>query len=296
MSNSAPVSGGRRARRPLSHARARVAALACALAVAPLGAAVIDFSDVPLTGPAVATYAGPGGGVYYNGSDGAGSFASGGASFNNNFTDWGYGFTSWANFAYSTTSDTTTSGYVNEYSAYSSGNSGAYGIAYFSAYDPAPRITFAQAVAPQSVLLTNTTYAALDMLSGASGFSKKFGGATGDDPDWFRVTFTGYDASSAVTGTVVFYLADFRFSDNSLDYIVDDWTSVDLSGLGSGVRAIELSFASSDVGMFGINTPTYVAFDNLAYTPVPEPSAFAGFAGLGALAFALRRRPRRSAA
>jgi hypothetical protein len=32
---------------------------------------------------------------------------------------------------------------------------------------------------------TNTTYAALSMLSGDS-FAKKFGGASGDDPDWFK--------------------------------------------------------------------------------------------------------------
>ena len=147
----------------------------------------------------------------------------------------------------------------------------------------------ANAIAP------NSTFAALEILHG-SGFAKKFGGVTGDDPDWFSVTFTGYDADGFGTGTVVVYLADYRFADNASDYLVSDWTTYDLSGLGSGVKTIVLSLASSDVGAFGINTPTYVALDDLAYVAVPEPAAAATIAGLGAIAVAVSRRRRRAVA
>ena len=289
MSVNVLLPGGRSARRSLVNVRAGVAALVLASAALPLGAAVLDFGDLSLAPSS-----------YYNGGPATNSagWTSGGAAFGNTFTDFGGGFSAWAGFAYSNTSDTVTPGFGNQYSAYSltTPNSGVYGMAYYSAYDPAPRITFAGEVAPQSVLLTNNTYAALDILNG-SGFAKKFGGASGDDADWFTVTFTGYDADDAVTGSVTFYLADYRFANNALDYVVSDWTSVDLTGLGSGVKSITLALDSSDVGMFGVNTPTYVALDNLNFAAVPEPSASAALVGLAVLAAgASRRRPRRGAA
>ena len=123
-----------------------------------------------------------------------------------------------------------------------------------------------------------------------------FGGASGDDADWLTVTFTGYDAGDAVTGATTFYLADYRFVNNALDYVVDDWTTVDLTGLGGAVKSIRITLDSSDVGMFGINTPTYLAIDNIAFAPVPEPSAVAALAGLGALASGASLRRRRASA
>lgn len=280
--------GGRSARRPLFNVRASVAALALLSAAAlPLGAAVVDFGDLSLAPSS-----------FHNGGPATNSagWSSGGVAFGNSFTDFG-GFSTWAGFAYSNISDTTTSGFGNQYGAYSlvTPNDGVYGVAYHSAYDAPPVVTFADPVAPQSVRLTNSTFAALEILHG-SGFAKKFGGVTGDDPDWFSVTFTGYDADGFGTGTVIVYLADYRFADNASDYLVSDWTTYDLSGLGSGVKTIVLSLASSDVGAFGINTPTYVALDDLAYVAVPEPAAAATIAGLGAIAVAVSRRRRRAVA
>ncbi len=61
-----------------------------------------------------------------------------------------------------------------------------------------------------------------------------------------------------------------------------------LTGLGAP-GSIGLSFASSRVGMYGIDTPTYVAVDQLALTP--EPSAV-GLALLTMFAPLSRRRRR----
>lgn len=265
----------------------RLASAASFALAAPLASALtVDFGDVNLSTPPAQSGSG---GVYYNGSDGAGGFSSGGASFNNNYNaDWD----SWDGFAYSTATDTATVGYTNQYSAYAlGGNTGAYAVA-FSGYATPTSIGFASGVAPISVDLTNTTYAALDMLNGGLFGSKKFGGASGDDADWFSVTFTSYDAGHAEIGSVTFYLADFRFADNSLDYVVSDWTNVDLTGLGSGVRSIELSWASSDVGDYGMNTPAYIALDNLAYSAIPEPASAATLAGAALLGLAAIRRRR----
>ncbi len=112
-----------------------------------------------------------------------------------------------------------------------------------------------------SLMVTNTTYAALSMRDGDS-FAKKFGGADGNDPDFLLLTITGKNSAGAAIGTVEFYLADYRFADNSLDYIVDDWIQVDLSPIAHA-RSLEFAVSSSDVGPFGINTPAFFAVDEI---------------------------------
>jgi hypothetical protein len=87
-----------------------------------------------------------------------------------------------------------------------------------------------------------------------------------------------------------FYLADF-LEGNSL--IVNTWELLGLSLLSSPA-SIGLSWAWSDVGQFGINTPTYVALDSLTLSPVPEPSTWAILvAGVGGAAAATGVRRRR---
>lgn len=256
---------------------------------APLAALTIDFSDVDLSTPPAQSYAGPGGGVFYNGSDGAGGFTSGGASFVNHYNSgWG----SWSGWAYSTAADSTTGGFTNQYSAYPGARSpgAAYGVAYVSSYDGATTIELpVGGDTPLSLTLANTTYAYDSMLNG-DGFAKKFGGATGDDADWFLLTITGRDAFGASLGEVDVYLADYRFVDNDLDYILTGWTDVDLSGLGSGVRMLEFTLSSSDTGAYGMNTPAYFALAGI--TAVPEPASFAVLLGGLSLAFACNRRRR----
>jgi hypothetical protein len=75
---------------------------------------------------------------------------------------------------------------------------------------------------------------------------------------------SGYNSNHDSLGTVVFYLADFRFEDSTQDYIVDSWQTVDLSSLGA-VRYLDFKLESSDVGQYGMNTPAYFALDNLVY-------------------------------
>jgi hypothetical protein len=133
-----------------------------------------------------------------------------------------------------------------------------------------------------SVMITNTTYAYQAMKNGDDGnivpFCKQFGGVTGNDQDWFKLTIVGKNGIN-ITGQIDFYLADYRFADNAQDYVIDQWTEVDLSSLGL-VTSLEFSVASSDYG-----TPTYFAMDNLNI--VPEPATMSLLA-IGVLA--LRRR------
>jgi len=218
-----------------------------------------DFQDLSLASES-----------YWNGSDESGNFTSGELSFNN---DYNASYMSWVGFAYSNMTDQTTVGYTNQYSAYveTPNSSDIYGVAY-EGFAGQPIISSAnpdQGGVIESIAVTNTTYAALSMLNG-DAYAKKFGGVSGNDEDWFLVTFEGFNGSTS-TGTVDFYLADYQSSNNANDYIISDWANVDLTSLGY-VNRIELSFDSSDVGDFGINTPTYAAIGNVTMASVPEPS------------------------
>jgi hypothetical protein len=105
--------------------------------------------------------------------------------------------------------------------------------------------------------VTNTTYAALAMKNGSSP-AKVFSYADGD---WFKLVIEGIDKNGNPTGKVEFYLADFRTP--SSPGIITEWTSVDLSSLGS-VAEMKFDLQSSDTGAYGMNTPAYFCFDNLA--------------------------------
>lgn len=108
--------------------------------------------------------------------------------------------------------------------------------------------------------VTNTTYAYTSMKNGDS-FAKKFGGATGNDPDWFLMEVFGYSGGAQKTDTVKFYLADFRSSNNSLDYILKTWQWVNCTKLGA-VDSIYFKLTSSDNGMWGMNTPAFFSIDD----------------------------------
>lgn len=220
------------------------------------------------------------------------SFLSAGAVFNNSYNSL---FSSWGGFALSRVTDNATAGFGNQYSAWPGsgfGGSSQYAVGYVDSFTPTiPTITLPTGEVPLSLSITNTTYAALVMRDGDSMFGvERFGGTSGNDPDWLKLVITGVDASDAPTGMIEFYLADYRFANNAQDYIVNAWTNVDVSALPWSTRALKFDIQSSDVGTFGINTPTYFAVDQIT-TSVPEPSA-AMLLAVGALTALRRRRER----
>ncbi len=197
---------------------------------------------------------------YWNGSDGSGGFTSGSAYFSNNYdAAWG----SWDGFSYSNIADTTTGGMAGQYNAIAGGgqgNSANYTIGYVGWALP-PTVTLSVTDVVDGFYVTNNNYTYYAMLNG-DAFSIKFGGESGNNQDWFLLTITGKDVDGVVTGTVDFYLADYRFADNSADYIVNTWQYVDLTSLGA-VKSLEFTLSSSDVGQWGMNTPAFFALDTL---------------------------------
>ena len=176
---------------------------------------------------------------------------------------------SWGGFAgatYSNITDTNNVTYTNDIAAYNGvGASGS--TQYVTAYG----LEFGMKITPNSqqtlsgVYVNNTRYTATSMENGDM-FAKKFGGLTGDDEDYYKVIFYGYQQGVKIADSVEFYLADYRFSDNTQDYIIKDWTFVDLSLLASA-DSISFDYVSTDVGDYGYNTPTYFCMDNMVFKP-----------------------------
>jgi len=249
-----------------------VVVIVCLLAGVINAGTLVDFEDLNLETDS-----------YWNGSDLSGGFESSDMWFNNNYDSL---YWSWDGFAYSNIADTTSTGWDAQYNAITGNGydgSANYGVGFvgFGFNDP-PAMTLDVPGRIDGFYVTNNNYAYYSMMTG-DAFAKKFGGATGEDEDWFMLTVTGKDVTGAVTGTVDFYLADFRFEDNGMDYILDDWAYVDLTELGA-VKNLEFGLTSSDTGSMGMNTPGYFVIDNII---VPEPIT-AALLALGAMA--MRRK------
>ena len=118
--------------------------------------------------------------------------------------------------------------------------------------------------------VTNTTFAYLAVAEGNDGQEPGqpplFVKGPFTDDDWFKLEIVGQDSTGTETGRVDFYLADFR---NGASTIIDDWTWINLQGLGDGVKSLAFELSSTDEGMFGMNTPAYFAMDNLTIV-IPE--------------------------
>ena len=215
----------------------------------------VDFEDLTVSGS-----------LYWNGSDKSGKFTSGGITFENNYNT---SFGSWDGFARSQKADATTAGYGNQYSVYDPANMANKFLIYYPPFgaDAFASFPLGEEHIISSIGICNSTYTALTMKIGDSNFAKKFGGVSGNDPDWFKITAIGYNAAGDSVKSAVFYLADYRAADNSKDYIVNKWTTFDLSLLGK-INKLTFRFSSTDNGAWGMNTPSYVCLDNLKYEQV----------------------------
>jgi len=186
-------------------------------------------------------------------------------------------------FVVSSSTTTGTTGYLfegnaAEISAQSNGGAGG-GVGgstnFAVGYDAESFVNLPAGYRPSSVSATNVaTTAWLLANTDPNGFSQPLS----QDGQEFSVTFRGWSlpgAQGTQLGSSTFVLGSYSGGAAS---IVDAWTLVDLTSLGNAA-SVDLTFASYDVGSFGINTPTYVAIDNLTLTAVPEPGIWALLGG-----------------
>jgi hypothetical protein len=172
--------------------------------------------------------------------------------------------------------------YTNKYdsTAMPTSTPGLYGVKPYKGYNNSNTYVIAQnqgiinLTAPSTTVegfyITNSTYAYKAIKHGDS-FSRKFGDTTGTGsgttipqgsyPDFFKVTVRGYDNGSLKPDSAVFYLADYRFSNNSQDYVVSNWQWLNTSALGE-IDSLKFFMYTSDNGQFGPNTPLFFGIDN----------------------------------
>jgi hypothetical protein len=226
---------------------------------------VLDFESVPassLAGPTAYgenLYEGFEGEQFTSYTDTATGLTFGINESNGEYNFWNGGV------APSRWADSTTAGLANQCSVYAPGGQGSsqtFAVVNYSAFenrggevyfaDPTAEATF------DHVWVANATYTALSMKNG-DDYARRF-----EAGDWFLLTITARDKTGAETGTPVeFYLADLRTA--SSPGILDDWAKVDLTPLGQRVHSLEFTLSSSDTGEWGMNTPGYFCFDNLAF-------------------------------
>lgn len=210
--------------------------------------------------------------TFLNDAGAPGAFSAGNISLPNNYNA---AWMSWDGWAISNRTDNTTPGFLNESSAIA--GSGAQGSATYalSYVLGASTLRLENRGTVNGLYVTNNTYAYFSMKDG-DAFAKKFGGITGNDPDFFLLTAKKYLDGQLSADSVNFYLADYRFANNAQDYIVNDWTWLDLSSLGNA-DSLRFTLSSSDVGAFGMNTPAYFCVDNVTTTDLvssKDPLAF----------------------
>ena len=205
------------------------------------------FEDVPL-----------GSGGIWQPPVGENEMPSGGWLFTNN-TQNGY----WGGFTASNRTNLNQTGLDAQYTAVTGcGYDGStqYAVAYTMGVQTDVYATDGQLHTVTGCYVTNNLWTYQDILQGGYG-EQPYGGPTGNDPDWFKVTATGKNASGQTVGALDFYLADFRFVNNEEDYVLNTWEWFDLSPLGN-VATISFSLSSSRDSGYNMITPAYFCMDN----------------------------------
>ncbi len=211
---------------------------------------VADFEDFGLNS-----------GEFMNGDDLSGGFTDEGVFLPNEYNTM---FASWTGWALSAGNDTTTPGFTNQYSAIpgeGAEGSSTYAVRYHFVPNQLHLTGESMGKPVSGMYITNSTYAFLSMRDG-DAYAKRFGGESGTDPDYFLLTIKGFRDSRITSDSVNFYLADFRSDAPDEDYIIDEWTWVDLTALGA-VDSLWFNLESTDNGQFGMNTPAYFCIDRI---------------------------------
>ena len=177
----------------------------------------------------------------------------------------------WGGFTASNHTDLNQSGLSAQYTAATGvGYDGTtqYGVAYCMGVQTDVYASDGQAHTVTGCYVTNNLWAYQNMHDG-DATATPFGGTTGNDPDWFKLTATGKNANGQTIGTAEFYLADYRFANNDEDYIINTWEWFDLTSLGA-VHTISFSLSSSKNNSGGMITPAYFCLENFnGEAPLP---------------------------
>ena len=113
----------------------------------------------------------------------------------------------------------------------------------------------------ESIQICPTSYV-YGVITQGNPFGNNPGQSLKEVAGWFKVIATGYDAYGNEVGSMEKYLCDYRNGANIVE-LATTWQSWSLSGLGM-VNKVVFGFEGSDVGDYGLNTPSYLAIDNIS--------------------------------
>ena len=180
--------------------------------------------------------------------------------FNNEYNEmWG----AWSGWAISSKTDSVTAGFTNDLSSIAGQGhlSTTYAVAYVAGGKNYMAIDNKD-ISITGIHISNSTYAYRSMESG-DAFAKKFGGISGSEPDFFKLTIGAMKDGKVLDQEVEVYLADFRSQVASEDFILKGWKFIPLEfGV---VDSLSFVLSSSDNGAFGMNTPAYFCLDDVSY-------------------------------
>ena len=125
-------------------------------------------------------------------------------------------------------------------------------VAFIGSYGDVPSLSFSDGVARtlDHMYITNTSYTYNSLLNGDDYTPK----ATPED--WYSVKAVGYDAAGNKTDSTTCFLAQNG-------HIFNDWVCWDLTKLGN-VVSVKFFVDGSITNDYGLATPSYFAFDDLA--------------------------------
>ena len=167
----------------------------------------------------------------------------------------------WGGFVQSMVFDTDAANgkYENQYAAYNSAaaSGDSFLLYYYDSYSEPCDMIFNRSVILESIKLNLTTYTYASITDeDINTFARKF-----DEGDYLKVVFTLLDDFERPVGEgVECYVVDYRDGNR---FIADSWQVFRLGIMAYG--NVRVTIETSDVGVYGANTPLYICMDDLKY-------------------------------
>ena len=113
--------------------------------------------------------------------------------------------------------------------------------------------------------ITNSAYTYDNIING------DYANPAFSEGDYLLLTVHGYNGATS-TGDIEFYLADYRSTDASEHFALNEWKWLDLSSLGE-VTHIDFDLFTTKSDAYGFTTATYFCIDNFGGVAPTDPTA-----------------------
>ena len=123
-------------------------------------------------------------------------------------------------------------------------------------------------VAPSGMIFTSVEINNVDLLDHVANFGL-YQSSAFQPGDYLRVRLLAFDQNNQPTGAATDWI-DLATHDGTLN-VLDTWTTIDLTPLNASRLGFEF-VGTDNHPQWGLNSPTYLAFDNFVLQTIPQPS------------------------